>query len=73
MLLAAPGSSRRPRPPRCGRSGLRAGSSVAQLSDRYGIECKPVRDLLVGYLRERQAALDCATLHGIAHTLGKLF
>lgn len=47
--------------------------SAAQLSDRYGIECKPVRDLLVGYLRERQAALDCATLRGIAHTLGKLF
>ena len=29
--------------------------SVEQLVDRCGIQCRPVRDLLVDYLRERQA------------------
>ena len=30
--------------------------TVEQLIDRYGIACRPVRDLLVDYLRERQPA-----------------
>ena len=35
----------------CGRQGQ---LSCEQLIDRYGIACRPVRDLLVDYLRERQ-------------------
>ena len=44
-----------------------------QLIDRYEIACGPVRDLLVDYLRERQPAVDYATLHKLSYTLGRLF
>ena len=44
-----------------------------QLIDRYQIACGPVRDLLVDYLRERQPAVDYATLHKLSYTLGRLF
>ena len=36
--------------------------SVAQLVDRYPIACRPIRDLLVAYLAERQPAIDYTTL-----------
>lgn len=45
----------------------------AALIDRYGIECRQVRDLLVDYLAERRAALDYASLHKLSYTLGRLF
>jgi hypothetical protein len=44
-----------------------------QLIDRYQLKCRPVRDLLVDYLRERQPALDYSTLKTLAGTLGMLF
>jgi hypothetical protein len=44
-----------------------------QLIDRYHLACRPVRDLLVDYLRERQPALDYSTLAHLAYELGKLF
>ncbi|MGH3161479.1 MAG: tyrosine-type recombinase/integrase [Streptosporangiaceae bacterium] len=47
--------------------------TVAELIGRYGIECQPVRDLLVEYLRERQPALDYSTLDNLALSLAKLF
>jgi hypothetical protein len=47
--------------------------SPAQLIDRYGIECRPVRDLLVAYLQERQAMLDHTSLASLAAALGGLF
>jgi len=47
--------------------------SCEQLIDRYGIGCRPVRDLLVDYLRERQPAVDYATLHRLSYSLGRLF
>jgi hypothetical protein len=47
--------------------------SCEQLIDRYGIECGPVRDLLVDYLRERQPAVDYPTLHKLSYVLGRLF
>lgn len=47
--------------------------SAEQLIDRYQIACRPVRDLLVCYLRERQPAVDYATLQRLAGTLGSLF
>ena len=46
---------------------------VDQLIDRCGIQCQPVRDLLAGYLRERQASVDYVTLVRLADTLGRLF
>ena len=42
---------------------------VEQLVDRYQVACRPVRDLLVDYLRERQPAIDYNTLTTLATTL----
>jgi hypothetical protein len=47
--------------------------SCEQLIGRYGIECHPVRGLLVDYLRERQPAVDYPTLHKLSYVLGRLF
>lgn len=47
--------------------------SPAQLLDRYGITCRPVRELLHAYLLERQPMLDHTTLRSLAFTLGRLF
>jgi len=47
--------------------------SPEQLIDRYRIECQPIRDLLVDYLRERQPRLDYSTLEALSRTLGMLF
>jgi hypothetical protein len=47
--------------------------SCEQLIDRYAIQCRPARDLLVEYLRERQPAVDYATLHKLSYVLGRLF
>ncbi len=47
--------------------------SPAELIDRYQLACKPVRDLLVDYLQERQPALDHNSLETLAQQLGRLF
>ena len=47
--------------------------SAAQLIDRYGITYRPVRDVLVAYLAERQPMLDHTTLRDLAFSLGALF
>jgi len=47
--------------------------SPAQLIDRYGITCRPVRDVLVAYLQERQPMLDHTTLRDLSFSLGGLF
>ena len=47
--------------------------SVAELVDRYHIECRPVRDLLVDYLHEREMRLDHSTLRSLSATLANLF
>lgn len=44
-----------------------------QLIDRYDLACRPVRDLLVDYLRERQPSLDFTSLTRMANHLGNLF
>ena len=44
-----------------------------QLIDRYDLACRPVRDLLVDYLRERQPGIDYSTFTGLAGTLGLWF
>ncbi|WP_447035887.1 tyrosine-type recombinase/integrase [Streptomyces sp. DSM 118878] len=44
-----------------------------ELIDRYGLICRPVRDLLVDYLRERQPALDHNSLKSLSYHLGKCF
>jgi len=44
-----------------------------ELIDRYRLQCRPVRDLLVDYLRERQPVLDYTSLKSLACSLGMLF
>lgn len=44
-----------------------------QLVDRYDLACRPVRDLLVDYLRERQPGNDYTTLTNLATTLALWF
>jgi hypothetical protein len=44
-----------------------------ELIDRYGLACRPIRDLLVDYLRERQPALDYTSLEALGYYLGKRF
>lgn len=41
--------------------------------DRYPIRCRPVRDLIVGYLRERQPSLDYTSLDAVSRTLAGVF
>jgi integrase len=47
--------------------------SVAQIVDGYGIQCRPVRDLLVEYFTERAPELDHTSLRSIARNLCRLF
>ncbi len=48
-------------------STLLAGQlSAEQLVDRYEVACRPVRDLLVDYLRERQPGIDYGSLVRLA-------
>ena len=51
----------------------RGQQSVEQLIDRYDIACRPVRDLLVDYVRERQVGVDHGTLRNLTYQLGYLF
>ena len=44
-----------------------------ELIDRYRLTCRPVRDLLVEYLRERQPSLDYSSMESLACTLGLRF
>ena len=54
--------------------GLAGGQlSIEELVDRYRLRCTPVRDLIVDYLRERQPALDFASLDATSRTLAGLF
>ena len=47
--------------------------SIEELVDRYQITSKPIRDLLVEYLKERQPALDYATLRDQVYHLARCF
>ena len=64
-----------PDAPVTGRAFLQAAGqrTVEELVDRYQVQCRPVRDLLVNYLRERQPALDYVTLSKLAGDLVRLF
>ena len=47
--------------------------SPEQLIDRYDLSCRPVRDLLVDYLRERRPALTYTSFDRLANHLGMVF
>jgi hypothetical protein len=46
---------------------------IEELVDRYPIACRPIRDLLVDYLKERQPALDYVTLRNQSYVLAGCF
>ena len=48
-------------------------ADAAGLIDRYQIECRAVRDLLVEYLREREPSVDHSTLTNLAMSLASRF
>ena len=54
---------------------VRSGGQLTceELIDRYQLACRPVRDLLVDYLRERQPILDYSSLRSLATNLGNVF
>ncbi|MGW7047316.1 hypothetical protein ACWGDT_32500 [Streptomyces avermitilis] len=47
--------------------------SMEQLIDRFGIRCRPIRDLLVDYLKERQPGLDYTSLNNLSRHLASNF
>jgi len=47
--------------------------TVEELVDRYPIACRPVRDLIIGYLKERQPAIDYVTLRNRSYELACCF
>jgi hypothetical protein len=47
--------------------------SVEELVDRYHLACRPIRDLIVEYLRERQPIVDYTTLNDLASHLANSF
>ena len=47
--------------------------TAGQLAGRYPIACQPVRALIIDYLRERQPAVDHATLRSLSRALAGLF
>ncbi|MGV9386386.1 tyrosine-type recombinase/integrase [Nonomuraea sp. NPDC003707] len=47
--------------------------SIEQMIDQYQLSHRPMRDLLVDYLRERQMSIDYTSLRALAFALGKLF
>jgi integrase len=47
--------------------------TVGELVDRYPIACRPVRDLIVDYLKERQPAIDYVTLRNRSSQLARSF
>ena len=54
--------------------GMAAGQlTIEELVDRYQPQYQPVRDLIVDYLRERQPALDYASLDAISSSLAGRF
>ena len=47
--------------------------SIEELVDGYDVACRPVRDLFVNYLRERQPGLDYSTIRQLTSKLVLLF
>ncbi|MEV5500387.1 site-specific integrase [Nonomuraea fuscirosea] len=60
-------------PPRLRALRIEARPSIKQVVDKYGIECRPIRDLMVDYLTERAPDLDHTSLRSIARNLCRLF
>ena len=73
LLLRQAGLLAADSPPTIWAASRRGQLRVEELVDGYDLECRPVRDLLVEYLRERQAAMDYTSLRSLASKLVLLF
>jgi len=73
QLMHATGVFPADAPPSVRTSLARGQLTAGQMIDRYDIDCRPVRDLLVDYLKERQPSVDYATLRNLAQRLGSVF
>ena len=71
QLMHATGAFPAEAPPTVRISQARGQLTAGELIDRYGI-ARPVRDLLVDYLKERQPSVDYATLRNLAQRLGSV-
>ena len=73
QLLRSAGTFPPTAPPTTRAFAVGGQMSAEELIDRYGIECRPVRDLLVGYLHEFLVSSDYSTVTDLSYVLGKLF
>lgn len=73
QLLRSLGGFPEAAPPTTRAFNVRGQMSVEAMVDRYGIECRPVRDLLIDYLREFLVSSDYSTVTNLSYVLGKLF
>src|SRR5262249_29932862 len=56
------------------RADTRLGQrTVEELVDYHGLQCRPIRDVIVRYLNERTPSLDHGSLRGLAATLAGRF
>ncbi len=60
-------------PPTVWAASRRGQLTVEELVDGYDVACRPMRDLLVDYLHERQAGMDYASLRQLVTKLVLLF
>lgn len=73
LLLGQAGMLPADSPPSIWAASRRGQLQVEELVDGYDLECRPVRDLLIEYLRERQASMDYTSLRQLASKLALLF
>ncbi len=72
-LLAQAGVLPPGAPPTVWAASRRGQLRVEELVDGYRVACRPVRNLLVDYLREREAGMDYSSLRQLASKLALLF
>ncbi len=73
LLLIQAGFLSADSPPTLAAANRRGQLTVEELVDGYGVVCRPVRDLLVDFLRDRQPSLDYCPLRGLTIKLVLLF
>lgn len=73
LLLAEAGILPAGSPPNIWAASRKGQLSIEELVDGYRVACRPVRDLFVDYLRERQAAMDYTSVRQLTSILVLLF
>jgi len=73
LLLRQAGVLSEQSPPTISAASRRGQLSVTELVDGYDIACRPVRDLFVDYLHERQPGMDYSSLRQVSSKLIQLF